>query len=342
MIKNNKNTYFISGNQAAVQGAIDAGAKIMCGYPITPATEILQIWTEEVEKRKTLKVIQAEDETASGFNTIGALVAGIKAFTATAGPGHILMQDGISMAEAMRLPFVGIIMQRGGPSTGTVVYGQQEVTMACYGGNGEGHRVVYSTANSQEIYDYTAKSFYTAWKYRFPTFVLGDGYQSKMTQRVDFHKNFRTINSEPIITKSKLNIRNCYNFETELAEQLERDHKDFEKYIPQIVESESYKVNDARKVIVTHGIITGAAKEAVDKLREKGHKVGMFRPITLNPLDFASLSRIASRVEELLIVESSYGHFERLIKSGLYGLAKIKTLQRPVESIEPEEIIKYL
>lgn len=333
---------FMTGNQAAVQGAIDAGAKIMCGYPITPATEILQIWAEEVEKRKSLKVIQAEDETASGFNTIGSIIAGEKAFTATAGPGHILMQDGLSMAEAMRLPFVGVIMQRGGPSTGTVVYGQQEVTMACYGGNGEGHRIVYSTSNAQEIYDYTIKAFDSAWRYRFPTLVLGDGYQSKMSQVVDMKNKIRVIDSKPIITKDNLNHRNCFNFESELAEQLVRDHNDFIKYTPKIVESEEYKVHDAKKVVVTHGIVSGAAREAVDVMCEKGMKVGMFRPITLQPLDFVSLTRIASRVEELLIVESSYGHFERLIKAGIYGLTKIKTLQKPVESIEPEEIIKHL
>lgn len=336
------NKQFITGNEAAVKGALDAGTHIMCGYPITPATEILQLWSQEVEKKKSLKIIQAEDETAAGFNTIGAIIAGVKAFTATAGPGHILMQDGIAMAEAMRLPFVGIIMQRGGPSTGTVVYGQQEVTMACFGGNGEGHRIVYSTSCPQDIYNYTIKAFYSAWRYRFPTFVLGDGYQSKMSQVIEFDNNPRVIKSEPIITKNNLNIRNCFNFETELAEQLERDHSDFVKYIPQIVESEEYKIRDAKKVIVAHGIISGAAREAVDMLREKGQPVGLFRPITLQPLDFATLSRIASRVEELLIVESSYGHFERIVKSGLYGLAKFKTLKKPVESIEPEEIVKNL
>lgn len=337
-----ENKKFITGNEAAVKGALDAGAGIICGYPITPATEILQLWAEEVENKKSLRIVQAEDETAAGFNTIGAIIAGVKAFTATAGPGHILMQDSISMAEAMRLPFVGIIMQRGGPSTGTVVYGQQEVTMACYGGNGEGHRIVYSTANAQDIYDYTIKAFNSAWKYRFPTFVLGDGYQSKMSQSVQFNSNPRTINSEPIIKKGNLNHRNCFNFETELAFQLARDHRDFERYIPHIVESEEYMTRDAKKIIVTHGIITGAAKEAVDVMRAKGVKVGLFRPITLQPLDFASLSRIASRVEEILIVESSYGHFERIIKAGIYGLTKIKTLQKPVESIESEEIIKHL
>ena len=86
------------------------------------------------------------------------------------------------MAEAMRIPTVVVVQQRGGPSTATVIYSQQEVTLTCFGGNGEGLRVVYSTSSHQELYDYTIKAFNTAWKYRFPTFVLADGYQAKMRE----------------------------------------------------------------------------------------------------------------------------------------------------------------
>lgn len=336
------NEKFLTGNEAVVEAAKNAGATLMCGYPITPATEILQNWALEVEKNKDLKIIQAEDETSAGFNVIGALIAGAKAFTASAGPGHILLQDPLSMAEAMRLPFVAIIMQRGGPSTGTVIYGQQEVTLACYGGNGEGHRIVISTSTPQDLYDYTKLAFNLAWKHRYPVIVLGDGYQSKMSAKVKIEENKDKISSYELITEKNLNIRNCYNFESQLAANLKKDHDDFIKMSPKIVLSESYEIKDAEKVIIAHGITASAAKEAVIELRKKGKKVGLFRPITLLPFDFITLSSIASKTKEFLIVESSYGHFERIVKSGLYGLTTIKTLQKPVESIEPEEIIKSL
>lgn len=337
-----ENIKFITGNEAVILGAKAAGATFMSGYPITPATEILQLWAEQCEKNKNLKMIQAEDETSAGFNMIGALIAGTKAFTASAGPGHILMQDPLVMAEAMRLPFVAVMMMRGGPSTGTVIYGQQEVTLACFGGNGEGHRIVYSTSGPQELYDFTIKSFYNAWKYRFPVIVLGDGYQSKMTTEVELNTNPKIYPSEPILDKKNLNLRNCFNFESDLAENLAKNNAEYEKNIPKIVESEQYQTRDAKKVIVAHGIVAAAGKEAVDMLREKGEKVGLFRPITLRPFDFVSLSRIAANVDELLIVESSYGQFERLVKAGIYGLTKIRVIQKPAQLISPQEIIKSL
>jgi 2-oxoglutarate ferredoxin oxidoreductase subunit alpha len=102
-------------------------------------------------------------------------------------PGNILMQDAFSMCEAMRIPIVGYINQRGGPSTSTVIYSQSEVNLTAFGGNGNGYRIVYSPSNLQELYDYGIKVFNVAWKYRFPTFLLGDGYQAKMMGEVELY-----------------------------------------------------------------------------------------------------------------------------------------------------------
>src|SRR4030042_4356414 len=154
---------FLMGNKILARAAFDAGAKIMYGYPITPATEILETWIKlcQDEELKTknlkLKYLQTEDEMPAGFSTIGSCLAGVPAFTATSGPGNILMQDAFSMAEALRIPIVAMIMQRGGLSTSTVIYSQEEVRLTCFGGNGEGFRVCYSTSNLEELYLYTQK-----------------------------------------------------------------------------------------------------------------------------------------------------------------------------------------
>ena len=99
----------------------------------------------------------------------------------------MLMQEPISMAEMMRVPAVWVIQQRGGPSTATVIYSQQETRLTCLGGNGEGLRIVYSTASHQDMFDYVIKAFRAAWKFRFPAFVLGDGYQAKMREPVTIY-----------------------------------------------------------------------------------------------------------------------------------------------------------
>jgi len=336
---------FLTGNEAVLEGAFYAGAKLMCGYPITPATEILEGWAKKADQgNNDLCMIQAEDEISAGFNSIGALIAGKKSFTATAGVGHVLMQDPISMAEAMRLPFVGVIMQRGGPSTGTVIYSQQEVTLACFGGNGEGLRIVYSTSSPQELYDYTIKAFNSAWKYFFPTFVLGDGYQSKMKAKVKLNQP-DIVKSKPIVTDDGkyINKRNCYNFENQLSEVLMKDIADYDTISPKLVEWEEYKCKDAEIIIFAHGIVSGSAKTAVDIMRTKMNiKVGLFRPITLRPFPKDVASKIASGVRKILIAESSNGHFARIVKDNLYGLTRIETLLKPVMGINPEEIVEKI
>jgi uncharacterized YkwD family protein len=152
---------FMTGNEAVAWAALAAGAEIMYGYPITPQNEIMQYWTRLAPKYDK-KFLQTEDELSAGFTTVGGVLAGRRAFTATAGPGNVLMQEPMSMAEAMRIPTVVVVQQRGGPSTATVIYSQQEVTLTCFGGNGEGLRVVYSTSSHQELFDYTIKAFNTA------------------------------------------------------------------------------------------------------------------------------------------------------------------------------------
>ncbi|MEK9152112.1 MAG: ferredoxin oxidoreductase, partial [Patescibacteria group bacterium] len=183
---------FLMGNEALGRAALAAGAKALFGYPITPTSEVLHFWSKEAcgpeGKKNGLIFLQAEDEIGASFMLIGSTLAGVKCFTATGGPGHVLMQDAFSMAEAMRLPLVAYINQRGGPSTSTVIYSQSEVNLACFGGNGNGYRIVYAPSNLQEMYDYGIKVFNTAWKYRFPTFLLGDGYLAKMMGEVEIYE----------------------------------------------------------------------------------------------------------------------------------------------------------
>jgi len=126
-----KEKQFLTGAEVVVKACIDAGAKMMFGYPITPGTEILSHWIREAQTDKSLKYLQTEDEIAAGFCVCGAVLAGEKAFTATAGPGTVLMQDALSMADGMRLPVVVIVVQRGGPSSGTVIYSQQGIAKNC-------------------------------------------------------------------------------------------------------------------------------------------------------------------------------------------------------------------
>lgn len=330
---------FLMGNEILARAAFDAGAKLMFGYPITPVTEVFATWAKIIKDSKR-QGLQTEDEIAAGFGVCGAVLAGERAFTATGGPGMILMQDPLSMAEAMRLPMVVFDGQRGGPSTGQVIYSQQEVNLAIYGGNGEGLRLVYSTSTLGELYDYGKKVFEVAWQYRFPTILLYDGYQGKMKGEVELPEDrvqeTEDRKLEPILTG---NMRNTYNLEEELGEVVLRAKADFDKAAPKLVEYETKETEDAQIVILAHGIVAAAAKKAVEMLREKGLKVGLLRPITLSPFPEEAVSRVLERTRQVIVFESSLGQFSRLVKAFEYGLeAPIVEIQKPGIGFTPEEI----
>lgn len=336
---------FITGNEAAVLGALDAGAQIMFGYPITPATEILQGWIAEAQKNKKLQYLQTEDEIAAGFGVLGAILGGVKAFTASAGPGHILLQDALAMAENLRLPFVGIMMQRGGPSTGTVNFSQQEVNLAAFGGNGDGLRIVYSASSVGEMYELVIKAFNAAWQYRFPTIVLGDGYLGKTYSTVSLKKSKKIIPAKPILkeTDNPTFLRNCYSSEEALGEILKKNISDWKKSASEIAESENFLTDDAEILILAHGLVAAAAKEAVAQMREKNIKIGLFRPITLNPIDSAGLEKIVRQAKKIYIIESSLNQFSRIIKYELAGLkADFTEISKPAQGFTPEEIMELI
>jgi 2-oxoglutarate ferredoxin oxidoreductase subunit alpha len=345
---------FMTGNEVVAWAALAADAQFMYGYPITPQNEIMHYWTRLAPKFDR-GFLQTEDEISAGFSTIGGVLGGVRSFTATAGPGNVLMQEPFSLAEANRLPIVTVIQQRGGPSTATVVYSQQEVILTTHGGNGEGLRIVYSASSHQDLYDYTIKAFNTAWKYRFPTFVLGDGYQAKMREPLTMYdpasRGIKMVETEPYLGKPGIpgverppvHLRNTYSLEEELCDVVMEMAEAYEKVAPEIIEWEDYNCDDAKIVLVAHGIVSRAAKEAVDHFRSQGVKVGCFRPITLRPFPQQQLRKIADRVEKLVVVESAYGQLDKLVRQNLYGATvQIDSLLRPGVCIAPEQVIEKL
>lgn len=343
------NKKLLTGNEAAVLGAIDAGAEIMFGYPITPATEILEGWIKAAANNKNLQYLQTEDETSAGFGVTGAISAGVKSFTATAGPGHVLMQDPLSMAENLRLPFVGIMMQRGGPSTGTVNFSQQELNLAAFGGNGDGLRIVYSASTILDMYKLTMLAFDTAWKFKFPTLLLGDGYLGKMRSAIEIPKPLKPIKADKILKEESkpTHLKNCYSSEEEFGENLDKNIRDWMKIKQRIALSETHQAKGAKYLIVAHGLVAEACREAVDILRKDKKAVGLYRAISLHPFDISALKRSLKGVKKIFVVESSLNQFSRVVKYELYpDTIPIVEISRPAQGFTPfelsETIKKYL
>lgn len=335
------------GSEIIAKAAAKAGATGFFAYPITPASEIMTFWLKECEKNKNLDFLQVEDEISAGFTTIGNIMGGKIAFTATAGPGNVLMQDGLSMAESMRIPIVCIIGQRGGPSTGTVVYSQQEVNLTAYGGNSEGYRIVYSPAGLQELHTYTQKAFQVAWKYRFPTFVLTDGYTTKLRGEVNTpNKAPQKIKTTELFGKKNefINYRNCYEYEEEIHNLNINLEKEFKIASAKIEEYCTYPEKLPKKLdhlIIAHGIIGLSAKAAITKSNKKN--VALFRPITLRPFPQKQLIKIAKKAKRIIVIESAANQLLRLVKENLYGLnIPIKHIGKAGVGIYPDEIIRFI
>src|SRR3990170_5748522 len=132
----------MSGNDAIVAGAMHAGCRYYAGYPITPASEILEVMARELPKVGGT-FLQAEDEIASMASVIGASFAGTKAMTATSGPGFSLMTELMGLAAMAEVPCVIVDAQRAGPSTGMPTKLEQgDLFQALYGGHGDFPRIV--------------------------------------------------------------------------------------------------------------------------------------------------------------------------------------------------------
>lgn len=286
--------------------------------------------------------MQTEDEPAAGFGVIGASLGGKKSWTATAGVGHVLMQDPLMVAESMRIPFVIYVGQRGGPSTGTVIYSQQELNLARKGGNGEGMRLVLAPSNLQELFDFTIIAFDWSWRYRLPVIVLGDGYLSKTTGLIELKKAGKIIKSKPIIQNGErvMNIRNCYSQEEELARVLKTELDDFAEICQKVEKSETLETAGAEILVFAWGTVGLAAKEAVKNLRHDDIKVGLFRPITLKPFSAGRAKQVVAGVKKILVVESAAGQFSHLVTEALYGIGNIpiEHFYKPAEGITAEEI----
>jgi 2-oxoglutarate ferredoxin oxidoreductase subunit alpha len=162
------------GNYAVAAGAIVAGCRVYAGYPITPASEVLEYMAEKIN-RFGGALIQADSEMAAAHHVIGASVAGARSMTATAGPGFSLMQEAISAAGITETPMVIVICSRGGPATGLPTrQGQEELNEAVFGGHGDFARIVLAISHPEDGFYLMQDVFNLAERYQCPVFVLQD------------------------------------------------------------------------------------------------------------------------------------------------------------------------
>ena len=170
----NEDRLLVSGNQAICLGALQAGLGYYAGYPITPASDILE-WLAARLPRFGGVAIQTEDEIAALASVLGASFAGRKAMTATSGPGLSLMAELVGLAGMAEVPAVIVDAQRSGPSTGMPTKTEQsDLNHALFGGHGEAPRVVMAPTSVEDCFHVIVEAFNAAEKYQVPVIVLSD------------------------------------------------------------------------------------------------------------------------------------------------------------------------
>ncbi len=165
---------FMLGDELIGFGAIVGGCRFFAGYPITPASEVFEMMMAHLSKFGGVAV-QAPSELAAAGYVIGASYAGVRAMTATSGPGFDLMQEWISSSGISEVPLVIVLVQRSGPGTGLPTRtSQEDLEAALYGGHGDFPRIVISPGTPEECFYFSAEMFNLAERYQCPVILLSE------------------------------------------------------------------------------------------------------------------------------------------------------------------------
>jgi 2-oxoglutarate ferredoxin oxidoreductase subunit alpha len=338
----------MNGDVACAEGAIAAGCGFFAGYPITPATEIAEHLSERMPEIGRV-YIQMEDEIASLAAVIGASYSGLKAMTATSGPGFSLMQENIGLAIMTETPCVIVDIMRGGPSTGQpTMPGQQDVMQARWGSHGDYEVIVLAPSSVQEMFDLTIEAFNLSETYRVPTLLLADEIIAHMWEKVIIppadkaklvHRKKPNVSPEkymPFMPGDDLVppmacFGEGYRFHATGLTHDEQGHPKttssevqwqlvkrlcdkIRKNADKIIRVEKVMLDDAEVVVIAYGIVARAALSAVRKARTMGIKAGLLRLITLWPFAEKHVAVVAKQSKRIIVPEMNCGQMVREVE----------------------------
>ncbi len=361
----------LSGNHACALGAVAAGCRFFAGYPITPSSEIAERLSRLLPAVDGV-FVQMEDEIASMAAVIGASMGGVKAMTATSGPGFSLKQENLGYAAGAEIPCVIVNVMRGGPSTGMPTRpAQSEIMQSRWGSHGDYPIIVLTPASVREIYDETIHAFELAETFRTPVILLYDQSIAQLTETVELReaKDIAQVERKwasgpreaylpyaagedgiPAMSRPGSGYRvhttglnHAENgFPTQNPEIVARNQTrlltKLDKQRKRIDAYEAVSCDDADVLIVAIGISARAAARALTLARARGVKAGLFRPITLWPFPEAALRTAASRARAVLVPEMNAGQL-RLEVERVLGGKRVEGMHRyDGEPIAPADI----
>ncbi|MBA7660947.1 2-oxoglutarate oxidoreductase subunit KorA [subsurface metagenome] len=366
----------LQGNEACVKGALVAGCRFYAGYPITPATEIMEIMARELPQAGGV-FIQMEDEIASLGAVIGASLAGVKSMTATSGPGFSLMQEHIGFAYMAEVPCVIVDVMRAGPSTGLPTSPSQgDVMQARWGTHGDHPTIALAPSSVYDCFELTIQAFNLSERYRTPVIVLMDEAVAHMREGVVLPaKSEIAIEESPRPTVPpewyipygdpgtgvppmspfgegyRYHVTGLYHDvrgypttrKDEVDPLIRRLFSKISKDFDRLQWFDSFDTEDALVTVIAYGCVAQAALRAVRDAREKGLKVGLINLKILWPFMRRTVVKILEHSEKVLVPELNVGQISREVKRVSQGRCEVVTLNKVDGTlITPPEILEKL
>ncbi|MBL4614813.1 MAG: 2-oxoacid:acceptor oxidoreductase subunit alpha [Magnetovibrio sp.] len=365
----------LQGNHACALAAVAAGCRFYAGYPITPSSEIAERMSLELPKVDGV-FVQMEDEIASMGAILGASMGGAKVMTATSGPGFSLKQENIGYGVMTEVPCVVVNVMRGGPSTGMPTRpAQGDIMQARWGTHGDHPIIVLTPASVNEIYQQTIRAFNLAERLSTPVVVLYDETIGHLVETVDVAGAQEIELHERKWAAGEADDYLPYQPDDDMVPPMTRPGDGYRTHTTglthgedgfptqdpdtanrvlsrlygklehnkDIVECfEAMDTEDADILIVAYGITSHAARSAVHDARDKGIKVGLFRPITMWPFPEQALLAAASKARHIVVAEMNAGQLVLEIER-LAGRDRVQGLNRyDGEHITPADILSTI
>jgi 2-oxoglutarate ferredoxin oxidoreductase subunit alpha len=335
----------LKGNMAMAEAAVRAGCEAYFGYPITPQTELLEHMSKRMIELDRV-FLQAESEVAAINMVYGAATAGARVMTSSSSPGISLMQEGFSYIAGSHVPVVIIDVMRGGPGLGNIQPSQadyNQVTKSA--GHGDFHPIVLAPATVQEAIDLTVLAFDLAEKYRTLAFVVADGAIGQMMEPAELPPMRPMPKKRPswALTGAAGREKNIVTSLYVGSVDLERLNQDLQLKLARIklqeARYEEMFVEDAEIIVVAFGTAARVAQTAVQRLRQQGINIGLFRPITLWPFPEQRLTQLTYLTKKFFVVEMNAGQMVHDVREIVGGQAHVQFVGRMGGTIPmPDEV----
>lgn len=337
----------MEGNEAIVRGAISAGCRFFAGYPITPATTIFNAMLKLLPPLGGI-CLQGEDEIASIGCCLGASMAGLKAMTATSGPGLSLYSEHISFAIGSEIPVVIVDVQRLGPSTGSATRGADgDINFLRWGNSGGLPAVVLAPVDVKDCFLLTMQAFNLAEELRCPVFIASNKEISMTRESIDIdiikkpevieraapppHKPFLPfsvpsgdqvpyflpIGSKRLVRQTS-STHGADGYITtdpdEISKTLNRLKTKLLSTVDRYSFHEAHLNENADTLLLTYGVTARAALDVFKKHKKLGKPISLLILKTLWPVPENLIRKKAAQAKRVVVVEMNLGQYVREIE----------------------------